>query len=1035
MKEATISKIGLAFAVAVLLLPLAYLQAAISLGPSGTTGTLTFNTAPAVGDWATRSVGTDAATIGDALSLQTAATALDLTGFTNALPTSPTLPPSANALYRYNTNTFLQARPTGVDFSALLATVQNDSGAEQTSIIIGYDFAERVGNLNEQIPGWLAFYSLSGAAGSWTPIPEFSDGLVGAKAVTLSLTWPAGTPLYLMWVDDNAANGTQNEGAYTLDNFRMDTGISPPTITRNPDPTNAVQCTTFSLTVAAEGTPPLSYFWYKGGLAMDQFQNPSVITPTLVVTNAQLSDEEDYYCKVSNIQAGGGGEADSAPAHVTVTLDEVAPLALLASGTPDNLGVVVMFNEPMSPDVGDQFNYIISSSSGPLTVSGASLQSPTTILVQLLNPMVSGERYTIALNPQDLIIKDACNGNFLEATNLLISPVISLQEGNAAGYVGTQDTRLRGGPTVVDTVAGADDFVHADTDDTGGAVHGLLQFNIFGGGAASVPLGAQIISARLILTVYDAGTSPVNMHRMLVPWEEATATWNSMTAGISADGVEAVVAPTASFPGAAVERIIDVTSEVASWSAGTSENHGWAFLPSGTDGWRFRSSEFATVADRPELEITYVPPVAEKPEIITEPAATVTINEGGTLTLSVLARGGALSFDWRKGGVSLGAPNSSTYTKADATPGDSGTYSVRVHNSEGEDISADSVVTVVADSGKPTVVSAIGSYNLSNIVVTFSEPVSQATAEALSSYGLNLGAGVSAALQTSPTTVLLTTTTRTFLTDYTLTVRDVQDLAETPNTMVTATFTIRNNTRLLLASDATWKYEQTANLDGETWYQPAYADAAWASGQGLFGLEASNVVASLGFTPTPAQIRTPWTINVGATQITYYVRTTVTLPAQSADPNVVRLFRFYADDSIQAFVNGTMFAKVRLTNDVVLHQSQASGTATEGQTEAVRLNVGAGTHTLAAEIHQSGTNSSDIVFGAEIVDSKRPTLNITYTSTNTVHVSWTPDPVWQLVSSGSILGTYGAVGAADNTTGNYSSQGQSAMTFYQLRAR
>ena len=81
---------------------------------------------------------------------------------------------------------------------------------------------------------------------------------------------------------------------------------------------------------------------------------------------------------------------------------------------------------------------------------------------------------------------------------------------------------------------------------------------------------------------------------------------------------------------------------------------------------------FVTVAGEPL-------PDAETPTI--EDIADVTLTEGDTLTLTAVASvsdGGTLSYNWSKGGTSLG--DSATYEKTDVVTADSGTYSVTVTN-------------------------------------------------------------------------------------------------------------------------------------------------------------------------------------------------------------------------------------------------------------------------------------------------------------------------------------------------------------------
>jgi hypothetical protein len=146
---------------------------------------------------------------------------------------------------------------------------------------------------------------------------------------------------------------------------------------------------------------------------------------------------------------------------------------------------------------------------------------------------------------------------------------------------------------------------------------GLIRFDsIFGTGAGQVPTNAVIRSAKLILytplspTGLDYGSDDVfRLHRMIIDWNDS-ATWNSLNAGVSVDGVEA--AGTATFSLAPVvdgaPAIFDVTSDIELFRTGT-PNRGWLIRPSTTgtgNGWTFASSEAtADVTQRPRLEIIY----------------------------------------------------------------------------------------------------------------------------------------------------------------------------------------------------------------------------------------------------------------------------------------------------------------------------------------------------------------------------------------------------------------------------------------------
>lgn len=231
------------------------------------------------------------------------------------------------------------------------------------------------------------------------------------------------------------------------------------------------------------------------------------------------------------------------------------------------------------------------------------------------------------------------------------------------GYSGADDTQLR--QAMPDTVYGAFGSINVG----GGAdqKHTLVRFSsLFGGGASQVPIGAPIISAKLLImtasSAPDSAFVPVKFHRMITDWSESTATWNSTVAGISADGVEARVAPDfALLPSVTgAPAIFDATTGVQDW-AGGGTNRGWALLPTveSADVWLFRTSEEATVASRPALEITYATGSA-----LEFSTSNFEVNEtGGMATITVTRTG------WLGGSVSVNyaTSNGSALASSDYT--------------------------------------------------------------------------------------------------------------------------------------------------------------------------------------------------------------------------------------------------------------------------------------------------------------------------------------------------------------------------------
>jgi hypothetical protein len=151
-------------------------KGAISVGPAGS-GTLTFDTVPGVTEWSTRNTGGAGTDIGNtvqmATAVQTNAASLINVALGQATTVSPA--PTADALARWNSgNKNLQTCPTGVGYTRLLATLQNNTGNAATALTLEYDY----GILNaagtttaEELPGHQVYYSLTGLPDSWTLIP------------------------------------------------------------------------------------------------------------------------------------------------------------------------------------------------------------------------------------------------------------------------------------------------------------------------------------------------------------------------------------------------------------------------------------------------------------------------------------------------------------------------------------------------------------------------------------------------------------------------------------------------------------------------------------------------------------------------------------------------------------------------------------------------------------------------------------------------------------------------------------------------
>lgn len=203
---------------------------------------------------------------------------------------------------------------------------------------------------------------------------------------------------------------------------------------------------------------------------------------------------------------------------------------------------------------------------------------------------------------------------------------VFFQQG-VSGYAGTIDTEIWA--LAPHTILESNPNSSTDADNDGGESQCLLRFdNIIGSAAWQVPPRAAVVKARLLVSAFDQG-STVNLHRMLVPFDRS-ATWSSLVAGVSADGLEACRHKDAFTFGKIAanssEIIFDVTDTVQLWAGGEA-NHGWVFLNTGGNGWDFYASEFSDVKQRPRLVVEFAAPVAQADAAAAQTAAAVTTSK------------------------------------------------------------------------------------------------------------------------------------------------------------------------------------------------------------------------------------------------------------------------------------------------------------------------------------------------------------------------------------------------------------------------
>ena len=166
--------------------------------------------------------------------------------------------------------------------------------------------------------------------------------------------------------------------------------------------------------------------------------------------------------------------------------------------------------------------------------------------------------------------------------------------------------------------------------------------------------------------------------------------------------------------------------------------------------------------------------------VATQPADQ-TITEGDGVIFNVVATGSApLSYQWFKGSTPIPNATNVSYAIPSVRVSDAGNYYAVVSNPlPSSATSRTAVLTVRPDTTPPAVQTVVASLN--RIVITFSEPVDETTAEQTGNYTIN-GLNVVAAVRSAdnPTEVVLTTGPQTLGEFRCIAINNVRDLFNNP---------------------------------------------------------------------------------------------------------------------------------------------------------------------------------------------------------------------------------------------------------------
>ncbi len=756
------------------------------------------------------------------------------------------------------------------------------------------------------------------------------------------------------------------------------------TITNQPQSQTVIEGATVTFSVGADGAPPFFYQWFKDGFPLTDATNQ-----TLVLTNVTSADAGAYFVDISS----GSFGATSQDAILTVTTDNVPPTLISAVANTNLTSITVSFSEPIDNLTGtatDRFNYEVAPTGGggfPANPDLISIENETNAVLSY-SGLTPGVNYTLTVN----VVSDrfgnqiAPNSQIAVSAEIVLLPIDDIhqwrydQNGDDLGTAWKDpeyddSSWPSGAALLADETAGLPEPIR--TPLTVGANKLTFYFRShfdFPGD----PAGAVL---RLNTVIDDGAVVYLNGQEVF-------------RIGV-ADGQTATSTSSRVVGDATYEGPFDIPA---------------TSLKQGDNLIAVEVHQQATSSSDVVMGIQVLGVVSSFPtgpvSIVQDPQD-ASVAEGEMVTFTVEADGARpLTYQWLKDGTPIPGANSQAYVLTNALPSDAGSYVARVSNSQNTADSNPATLTVAADTIAPTVVSAIGTTNLSEIIISFSEPLFVNTSDPFdlrsaantSNYSVTPAGGGTpltalSATVTNLTNVVLVTQARTPGTAYNLTINNVADVSAAHNAVAPDTQLAVSQVTVLIDVDDTtmWRYDETGQDLGSAWIQPAYDDSSWPQGAAILAVETATL---------PAAIRTTLSLTnmtTGETNITFYFRTHFNYSG-STTGIVLRLLPI-VDDGAVFYLNGQEIYRLGVTNNPVTYTDFASRTVGDADLEGPFTvppdALQNGDNVLAAEVHQINLTSSDITFGlilealtsASVPDTGMATLGISRSGTD-VTLSW-----------------------------------------------
>ena len=478
-------------------------------------------------------------------------------------------------------------------------------------------------------------------------IPGATPSSVGKMAAALS---DAGN--YRVIVTNTLIVGAVTTTSTTTSREAKLTVIPPPAITTQPQGETVFAGQPISLTVVASGQS-LTYQWFLNGAPV-----AGATSATYAVASATDADAGSYTVTVTN----PAGSVTSNPAAVIV---KDAPVigGINGPGTSGPNDVAVFVGQPVTLTVtatGDTLSYqwfhggaaISGASSATYSVAAAAMSDAGTYYVVVSNPAGSTQSRTatVTINGPPVITQQPQTQTVFVGQTLTLKVVAA---GAQLSYQWSKESTAIVGATSATytkanvTAADAGNYQVVVSNPAGRVTSNTAVITVAGGPIITTQPADQtlFVGQTITLSVGATGTG------LMYQWQQ--------------NGTDIFGAN---------------SSEYTKTDAQVADSGSYAVIV---------SNAAATVTSHAAQVTVYPAPT------ITQQPAGATVPVGDAFTVTVVATGQQLSYQWSKHGVQISGAMQSTYTINHVAFADAGSYQVAVSNPAGSVVSEPAVLTVV----------------------------------------------------------------------------------------------------------------------------------------------------------------------------------------------------------------------------------------------------------------------------------------------------------------------------------------------------